>query len=180
MGAGPGSVAEVRVFDPVTTTLLSNILAYTPAFTGGVFVATAVPVSRMVIEAPRRRRHGARSTFTLSGWAFEEGTSTGAGIAGIDVVALPVGGGAPIALGAATIGDPRGDIGAIYGAQYANAGFHLAVSGLAPGVYDLRVTARGAVSGVANLVRTVRVTVVPDPVPLLAIDIPLPGRVPER
>ena len=172
-GAGPGGAPEVRVIDPTTNTLLSAVLAYTPAFTGGVFVATAAPIHQMVIDAPVP---GAtvRTHFMLSGWAFEE-EGSGAGIAGIDVVAVPVGGGAPIPLGAATIGDPRGDIGAIYGARYATAGFHLEVD-LPPGVYDLRETARGAVSGVANLTRTVRITVVADPQPLLAIDSPAAGR----
>jgi predicted outer membrane repeat protein len=172
--AGPGGAPEVRVFDPVTTTLLNAVLAYAPGFTGGVFVATAVPVSRMAIDAPV---NGAtvRSTLTLSGWAFEEG-GRGAGIAGIDVTALPVGGGAAIPLGTATLGGARPDVAALYGAQYANAGFQLSVSGLAPGVYDLRVTARSAVSGAANLVRVVRITVAPDPQPILAIDIPAAGR----
>jgi hypothetical protein len=174
VGAGPAAAADVRVFDPVTTTLLSDVLAYAPAFTGGVFVATAVPVSRMAIDAPQPDAV-VRSAFTVAGWAFEDGTA-GVGIAGIDVTAIPAGGGAAIPLGAATMGDPRSDVGAIYGLQYANAGFHLAVSGLAPGVYDLRVTAKGAVSGAANLSRTVRITVAPDPQPLLAIDIPAAGR----
>jgi hypothetical protein len=89
---------------------------------------------------------------------------------------VPVGGGTPIALGAATLGDPRPDVAAIFGAAYANAGFHLSVTGLAPGVYDLRVTARRAGSGVANLTRTVRVTVRPDPPPVVIIDTPHAGR----
>ena len=62
-------------------------------------------------RAPR-----SRSAFTLSGWAFEDGGGGTAGIAGIDVLAVPVGGGEPIAVGAATLGDPRPDVAAIYGA----------------------------------------------------------------
>ena len=173
-GAGPGHTAEVRVFDPVTSTLLSSTVAYTTAFAGGVFVATAAPASQLVIDGPA---DGASTlgTFAITGWAFEEGTID-AGISSITVTATRVSGGAPISLGSATLGDPRGDVGAIYGAAYAHAGFHLQVTGLAPGIYDLRATARSAVSGAANLTRTVRVTIRPEPVPLLAIDIPAPGR----
>jgi hypothetical protein len=38
-GAGPGAAPEVRVFDGRTASLLYDFFAYTPAFSGGIFVA---------------------------------------------------------------------------------------------------------------------------------------------
>ena len=56
---------------------------------------------------------------------------------------------------------PRPDVAALYGAQYAHAGFHVDVAGLAPGVYDVVVFGHSSVSGTFNLQRVVRVTVTP-------------------
>ena len=170
---GPGRAPEVHVFDPVTNTRLATVFAYAPTFTGGVFVGTAVPVMRMAIDTPLA---GAvvRSNFTVSGWALED-TIAPAGFSRIDVAATPVGGGAPVPLGSAVMGDPRPDVGAIYGVRYGNAGFHLAVTGLAPGAYDLAVRGVGAVNGEHVVTRTVQINVETDPVPLLAIDVPSAG-----
>jgi hypothetical protein len=156
-GPGPGRASEVRVFDATTAALLSNLLAY--SFTGGVFVATAVPVNRMAIDTPAGGAtvHGA---FSMAGWAFDEHPST-AGLDAIHVWAFPAAGGAAIFGGAATLGDARPDVAALFGAQYANAGFHLNVAGLAPGVYDLVVFGHSSVSGAFNLQRVVRITVTP-------------------
>ncbi len=171
-GSGPGRAATVRVFDAVTTAQISEVQPY-GGYLGGLFVATTAPLSEMVIDSPQPG--SVAGTFTLSGWAFEDSGST-AGLSGIDVTALPVGGGPAIALGSATLGDSRPDVAAIFGAAYTNAGFHLAVTGLAPGAYDLRITARRAGSGNANLTRTVRVTVRPAPAPVIFIDTPRAGR----
>ena len=51
-GPGPGRAPETRLFDAVSSELLGNVLAYTPSFTGGVFVAAAAPISRMVVDMP--------------------------------------------------------------------------------------------------------------------------------
>ncbi len=171
-GSGPGRAASIRVFDGVTAAQISEVQPY-GAFLGGLFAATTAPAAEMVIDAPQPGTM--RGRFTVSGWAFVDG-GIGAGLAGIDVTAVPAGGGTPIALGAATLGDARPDVAAIFGAAYANAGFHFAVTGLAPGVYDLRVSARRAIGGQANLTRTVRITIGPDPVPLVVIDVPASGR----
>jgi hypothetical protein len=157
-GPGPGRAAEARVFDAATAALLNTVLAY-PGFTSGVFVATAVPVNRMAIDTPADGAivHG---TFYLAGWAFDEHPST-AGLDAIHVWAFPVAGGSPSFGGVATLGIPRPDVAALYGAQYANAGFYVDMAGLAPGVYDVVVFGHSSVSGTFNLQRVVRVTIAP-------------------
>src|SRR5262249_9647651 len=70
-GAGPGGLPEVRVFDATTAALVSSTLAYAPVFTGGVFVATRVPVSRMFVDTPAWLGM-VSGPVTMSGWAFEE------------------------------------------------------------------------------------------------------------
>ena len=157
-GPGPGRAAEARVFDAATAALLSNVLAY-PGFTAGVFVATAAPVNRMALDTPADGAivHG---PFAINGWAFDEHPST-AGLDAIHVWAFPVAGGVPTFGGAATLGVARPDVGALYGAQYAHAGFHVDVAGLAPGVYDVVLFGHSSVSGTFNLQRVVRVVVTP-------------------
>jgi len=158
-GSGPGRASEARVFDAATGTLLSNVLAYAPGFTAGLFVATSAPVNRMAIEVPANDAtvHG---PFSLAGWAFDDNL-VDAGIDAIHVWAFPVAGGAPTFAGAATLSVPRPDVAAIYGAQYAHAGFQLDVAGLAPGVYDLLVVGHSSLSGTFNVQRVVRIAVTP-------------------
>jgi putative Ig domain-containing protein/VCBS repeat protein/FG-GAP repeat protein len=158
-GAGPGGTPEVRVFDAADGSLISTQMPYDSAFTGGVHVATNVPVNRMTIEAP------APSTtlsgpFTLGGWAFEENASD-IGIDRIDVWAIPIAGGPAQFLGAATLGLDRTDVAAQFGQKYLDAGFTLDAPALPAGTYDVWVFARSSVSGVFNTVRIVRITVTP-------------------
>ena len=170
VGAGPGGSPEMRVFDGVTTTVLSAQLAYPPAFTGGVFVATAVPQPRMAIEragtaggAGGATAPGAdRRPDMVTGWAGLEGAQ-GSGISAVHVYAQPVSGGAAIYLGAATLGDARPDVAARYGQQYGNAGFHLSFNRatLPAGAYDIIVFARSAQTVNFQIARTLRVTITP-------------------
>jgi hypothetical protein len=101
--------------------------------------------------------HGA---VTLAGWAFDE-HPTNAGLAAIHVWAAPVGGGAPTFVGLATLGISRPDVGVIFGAQYAHAGFSVAGPALPAGAYDLVLFGQNAATGLFDLVRVVRVTVTP-------------------
>jgi hypothetical protein len=176
-GLGPGGAPLVRVFDGVTLTPISEWLAYDPAFTGGVFVSTAVPENRMVVETPPESA-ALGDSFTLRGWAFQEGARSGTGVDAIHVWAYPAEGGAPLFVGAGTLGDARPDIGAIFGERFADAGFHLDVTGLADGRYTLVVFGRSATSRTFNVRRTILVTVRRPTVDVrLHIDIPLAGTV---
>jgi hypothetical protein len=170
-GAGPGGAPTVRVFDGVTAAQLSSHLAYPVGFTGGVFVATVAPQNRMQFQlqgfsvgGPGAAGPGpsatSRRSAMIAGWAFVE-HAPGVGVSAIHVWALPVGGGAPIFVGIATLGDPRPEVSSRFGAQYANAGFHLDANRLPPGTYDLAAFAQGARTGTFEVVRVLRVTKAP-------------------
>jgi hypothetical protein len=122
-------------------------------------VATAAPVNRMVIDLPPA---GAtvHAPFQLTGWAFDE-HPWNTGLDAIHAWAFPVAGGFPTFAGLATLRDLRPDVAALYGGQYARAGFHVDVAGLAPGTYDVVVYGHSSVSGTFNLQRVVRITVTP-------------------
>jgi hypothetical protein len=165
---GPGGAPEVRVFDGATSAQVSSQLAYAAHISNGVFVATVAPQHRMQIQ-PQGFSAGAgsgglsatsRRSAMIAGWAFVDGGSD-AGISAIHVYAQPPGGGAPIFVGVATLGDPRPDLAQRYGAQYGAAGFHLSASALPPGTYDLVVFAQSARTGTFVIARVVRVTGTP-------------------
>jgi hypothetical protein len=159
VGAGPGGTPDVRMFDGTDATLIGTQTPYDPAFTGGVFVATAVPVNRMTIDVP------APSTtlsgpFAVTGWAFEENT-TDAGIDAIHVWAIPIAGGPAQFLGVATLGLDRPDVAATFGPKYLHAGFSVDAPALPAGTYDVWVFGRSTVSGTFNIARIVRIVVSP-------------------
>ena len=173
---GEGGDGGVRMFDGVTGAQIgSPIVGPIPAV-HGLFVSTAVPENRMVIDAPAA---GAtvHSNFRVRGWVFEEG-APGTGVDAVHVWAYPVSSGSPVFLGAATLGDPRPDVGAIFGPRYTPSGYHLDVTGLAHGRYDIVVFARNSASGVFNQRRLVRVRVVQPGFDVrLAVDAPQAGAV---
>jgi hypothetical protein len=63
-------------------------------------------------------------------------------------------------VGVAAYGTPRPDLGAIFGARFANSGYVLTASGLGPGPYQLQVFALSAVTGSFSIVQVVNVNVV--------------------
>jgi hypothetical protein len=170
--SGPGGT--VRAFNGMSGAPIA--LAPAPVG-GGYYVSTGVPLNRMVIDAPAAGTT-VPAAFRLRGWAFEEGEA-GVGIDFIHVWAFPSGGAEPIFLGWATLGDPRPDIGAIFGAQYDNAGYHLDVTGLAEGAYDIAAYAHSSSTGTFIMRRTVRVRVIAPGTELkVAIDVPTGGPFP--
>ena len=110
-----------------------------------------------------------RQPFVLSGWALDA-SAADTGIATLHVWAYPATGAAPQFLGVAEMGDNRPDVAAIFGPQFAPAGYHLNVKGLAPGswtivVYGWVIAAQGF-----NVVSTVPVAIQPSGI--VQIDIP--------
>jgi hypothetical protein len=157
-GSGPGMHATVRVFDGATGAIVSETQPY-GAFANSVFVATRAPVNRMALDLPAVAST-VSGPFAVGGWALIDDPVT-TGIAAIHVWAVPVTGGVPTFLGVATTGDTRPDVAALFGAQYTHAGYYLIAPALPPGVYDIAVSAQSSVTGTFEVMRVVRVTIVP-------------------
>jgi hypothetical protein len=116
-------------------------------------VGAQTPPVRMYVDTP-----APYSTvlvpFLVAGWAFDPMSLSGSGVDVVHVEALSVDGGAAVYLGSATLGISRPDVAAIYGAQFATAGFQLVVHNpLTIGAYTVRVFAHQASTGQwANMV----------------------------
>jgi hypothetical protein len=115
----------------------------------GVQVAIDGPGAGSVIDGP----------FLLGGWAADMDADDGAGIDAVHVWAYPVGGAAPLFVGAATLGGQRPDVAAYFGEQFAGSGYGLIVDDLPPGTYDLAVFASSPRAGGFAPAKLVRVTV---------------------
>ena len=90
--------------------------------------------------------------------------------------AFPAAGGSPTFVGAATLGDARPDVAALFGPRAANAGYHLDVSGLAPGDYVLRAYGKALALPGFTVVQAVSITVTPwAPAIQMSVDVPSPG-----
>ncbi len=97
--------------------------------------------------------------FPLAGWAIDRDAPSGPGVDVLHVWAFPAGGGTPTFVGVASTGGARSDVGAIFGSQFTNSGYSLAVTGLAPGTYQIVVYAHSTVTGTFNQWRVVTVSV---------------------
>ena len=97
-------------------------------------------------------------SFQVRGWAVDRGADSGSGVDAFHIWAFPVAGGDARFAG---IGSPvaRPDIEALFGPQFANAGFLLSGATLPAGTYDLVVYAHSSVTGTFNNYRVVRITV---------------------
>ncbi len=97
--------------------------------------------------------------FQVSGWAVDRAAATGTGVDAVVVYAFRLSGsGTPTFASSAGLGGSRPDVGAIMGAQFANSGYSLTVSGLTPGQYQVMVFARSTVTGTFNA-QVVNITV---------------------
>jgi hypothetical protein len=137
---------------------------------------TSFVATQMALEAPAS---GAvvTSPVAVRGWAINESAWTLAGVDAVHVYAYPATG-LPIFLGAATYGEARPDIGAIFGLQFSGSGFTLTAP-LAPGTYNIVAYARSTPTGVFDASKVaVNVTVKP-PVtnPFIDLDTPREGYV---
>lgn len=117
------------------------------------------PNPKMNVDYPSVNGAVAGNLFLVSGWAIDQGASSGAGVDVIDVWAYPAGSPNAIYVGSATYGIARPDVAAFVGAGFTNCGYTLLGSLPAPGAYDLYVFAHSTVSGTFNNVKIVRVNV---------------------
>ena len=115
--------------------------------------------------------------FDIRGWAIDQRAETDSGIDAVHVWAYPNpgSGAAPIFLGVAGLDYARSDIGSIFGAQFANAGWAMTVDTLAQGRYLLAVFAHSEITGTFDVVNTRLITVVLTSPPILTIDVPSEG-----
>jgi hypothetical protein len=135
-----------------------NLLFVSPDGTGvAARVVVGAPM-RMVIDTPASGAD-VRGPFVVAGWALDLAGDEGSGVDTVHVWAYPVRGGAPVWLGVAEYGDPRPDVGALYGTTFAKAAYTLWVDSLAPGSYDIVVYAHRAKTGSFDAAQVVRVTV---------------------
>jgi fibronectin-binding autotransporter adhesin len=155
-GAGPGGGPHVRVFDGATTSEIFGLFAFDPSFGGGVFVAAPVPSARMAVDIPAARTAG--TEVRVAGWALREISGDTNGNDAIHVWAFPVGGGAPVFVGAAPKRVARPDVAAFFGGEFLMSGFDFTGT-LASGSYDLVVYARNTRTLRFDQVRVFRVTV---------------------
>ena len=96
------------------------------------YLTMETPVNGATVEPP----------FSVSGAAFDTGSSSGTGVDRVDVYAVPAGGGSRVHLGTATYGQARPDISAAHGSRFANSGFTLQVESAPGGVFKLVAEAR--------------------------------------
>ena len=99
----------------------------------------------MVIDQPSPSAT-VRQPFLVSGWAIDR-AGIGTGVDSVDVQAIPIGGGSPVAIGRATYGVARSDVAAALGSAFLTSGYQLIVRGLTPGTWRLDVSSHSTVSG---------------------------------
>ena len=112
------------------------------------------------------------SAFEVSGWAIDRAAASGVGVDALHVYIFPnVGSGqAPVFIGVASLGWARTDVGAAFGSQFTNSGFHFTLTGVGPGTHDLAMYAHSTVSGKFDKVTVNRITVSQNL--LMGIDLP--------
>ena len=172
VNVGLATSYALSLTEPGTTTYYFSVVAYSVAgFSDPSSEITATvnnPIPRPVLALDYPRAQPVLpSDFVISGWAADFGAPAGTGIDAIHVWAYPDPGTGkpPVWLGVGSYGAPRGDVGAIFGAQFVNTGYSLPVTGLAPALYDIVVYGRSTVTGTfaaQNVVRT-RVSAAPPP-----------------
>jgi Lamin Tail Domain/Polysaccharide lyase family 4, domain II len=129
----------------------------------GPFLAIDAPVPSAAVT----------SAFEVGGWAVDPAAPSGPGVDAVQFYLLPDGNlPSPVFLGTGSYGWNRADVGAQFGARFANSGYHFTITGMMPGTYLLGVYARSVVTGSFSISNTVRITVNANV--LMSIDVPAP------
>jgi len=162
IGGGYGSQFTNSGFS-INVPLLPNnsytLVAYGHSTVSNAFIVTAsvgvvmngpVPRPMMSLDRPLSNSTSG-STVTASGWAIDMASASGTGVDQVHLWAFPTGGGSPTALGVATYGLSRPDVGAAFGdSRFTNSGFQIAAP-LPPGNYTITAYLHSTVSGTFNL-----------------------------
>jgi hypothetical protein len=136
---------------------------------GALRLQTDAPVPGATVTMP----------FAIGGWVLDVSAASGTGIDAVHVWAVPASGPA-VFLGVATLGLPRADVAAIFGAQFQLSGYSLtAHTILSPGAYTLAVFGHRASTGTFDIVEQVPIHVrgisLTDLVPCTAGQVPTFG-----
>ncbi|MDQ3539920.1 MAG: hypothetical protein M3440_04465, partial [Chloroflexota bacterium] len=147
-----------------------------------VDVTMTVTGTRMALDTPV---HGYQvgTTFTVAGWALDVAATSGTGVSEVQVYAYPNPGSGQTgtALGTATYGGSRPDVGASFGAQFTNSAYTKQITSLTPGTYQISVFAKSTVSNQFMLSKSAVIVVVngtPSPNPVSVPDVIDPGPTP--
>jgi hypothetical protein len=181
IGAFFGSHFSGAGFDLTASLSLGHytIAAYAHSALSGTFTLvgtsaiTVAPQPRMGLDTPSDSSTIA-GAFSVDGWAIDQGIglSGGSGVDAVHVWAFPSGG-LPMFVGVAECGGPRPDIGALFGSQYTNSGFHLGSVSLPPGTYRIVAFAHSTVTNTFAISQSASVTItLPDSQPMMSIDRP--------
>ena len=118
---------------------------------------------QVVIDTPGDETElSAGEPLVLGGWAIDLDDPTGTGVRTVHAWAYRVRGevhDAPTFLGVASYGGHRPDVGGIFGDRFANSGYDLVTSSLAPGTYDVALFAWSTAVNDFVHAKVVRVTV---------------------
>jgi hypothetical protein len=152
----PGSYT-LAVFARSVTSQQFNV-----ARTASITVAAPTSVPRMSVDTPV---NGAMisGVFSVQGWALDLAAPSGSGVDAVHVWAYPVpapggGGSTPQFVGAGVVVN-RPDVASVFGSRYGAAGFATPPVALAPGTYQLVVSARSVVTGTFNNATTITIVV---------------------
>lgn len=140
----------------VSTTILPNGVS-----NGLLAIDTPAPLATMT------------SAFEVAGWGIDQGAASGSGVDAVQFYIFPSdGAGGAVYVGQGSYGWPRADVGALFGSQFTNSGYHFTITGLGPGAYMLGAYAHSTVSGTFSILATQHFNV--SATTLMSIDAPRP------
>ena len=114
--------------------------------------------------------------FVLRGWVADGRSTSGSGIASMDIWAFPVTGGAPVFVGRPYASIERADVAAQYGERYRYSGFNATFSNLVPGTYQFLFTAWSTTLNASDHANALTVTLTVGGGPITSIDTPFWGQ----
>jgi hypothetical protein len=175
---GKTTAATLTINAPATATYYFVVAAYSPGGTSdpSAEVLTTIYSSTsnvlITVDAPAPNAT-LTSAFEIGGWALDLGAQSSSGVDAVQFYVFPNDGAAPgVFVGQGSYGSARADVGAAYGSQFTNSGYHFTITGLGPGKFMLGVYARSTVTGGFSAVKTQRFTV--SSTALMSIDSPGP------
>jgi len=158
-----GKTTSTVISLPSTGTYYFVVYAVSPQGTSdpSAEVSTTILPSTPFIDLDTPREgYVTTSAFEVGGWALDAAAGSGTGVDAVVFYVFPNNGTSPgVYIGQGSYGWTRTDVGALFGSQFNNSGFHFTITGLGPGTFMLGVYARSTVTGGFTIVKTVHFTV---------------------